>query len=90
VNVRIPEHLIAFLTHSIQSGELGLVIDTHAAQADEASLVQVFGTRFLQDHDNENDSKQESCGNDRSHGFTADKDDFLLISDLMSTGSDAV
>ena len=55
MDVRFPEHLITFFANSIQSSELGLVIDSHTTQAGEAPLVQVdHCTRLMvfltQDH----------------------------------------
>lgn len=62
MDVWIPEHLIALFAHAIQAGELGLVVDTHAAQTDEAPLVQIGGINeglLLQD-DGEHEGEESS------------------------------
>lgn len=66
VDVRISEHLIALFAHTIESRELGLVVDSHATQADEASLMQVTSVddRVLVDGDDGEHEDQESDFND--------------------------
>lgn len=73
VDVWIAEHLVALFANPIKSRELGLVVDTHAAQADEAPLVQVGGSDAAvlvhKGHDGE-DQDEESGFNDGRHDRT--------------------
>ena len=68
MDVRIAEHLVAFLADAIQSGELGLVVDTHAAQTDETPLVQIGGINegILFQDDGKHES-EKSSSDDRIH-----------------------
>lgn len=69
VNVGISEHLVALFTDSIQSSKLGFVIDTHAAQADKAALMEIgcIHEGILFQDDGDEDEGKESCSGDRTH-----------------------
>lgn len=62
VDVRVSEHLVALFANTIQSRELGLVVDTHAAQTDEAPLMQIGGinTGVLVNESHEGDDEEDA------------------------------